>query len=327
MNSNHGTQLTEDKYSSVTTDIEFKEPLTLAQIIALQFAELQTHFSTVVADTSVEAIHKMRVTTRRLQASLDLIKFKDDSAGIGDIRKELRTLRRMLSEVRNYDVFLILLDKEASNRKTIQEPFESLKAELLKRRSAKSDEIKSFLKKTSIKKIAKKLRLNYKNPEMASLDYIADEQRIALHTGNRLEKRLIEFQELAENIEPTNHPEELHQLRIAAKRLRYLLEIAADMGYGQSVTALNWLRSLQDRIGDWHDLEAMETEVIKIVAHRKFVKSHLKESSSILTAAVHLQKKKLALINRLFPIKISQNVISASLSIIKAFRIDAEDAL
>ncbi len=322
MTTNTAAQPQKIESVSILTPIEIKHPLTLAQIIVLQLAELQTHYATVLVETSVEAIHKMRVTTRRLQASLDLIKFDDDTAGVGEVRKQLRTLRQMLSEVRNYDVFLTLLEQEAATRKAAKESFESLTIELQKRRAKKAKEMCKYLKKHSIKKIAKALEFKSYKPEKASLRHIADEQQIALHAAGRLEKRLAEFQQLAIQIDPSNHPEEIHQVRIAAKRLRYLLEIAADMGYGQSLTALNWLRALQDRIGDWHDLEAMEDEVINIVAQRGFVKAHLSESSLILLAAVHLQKKKESLIRRLFPLKVNASVSSASLRIINAIRND-----
>jgi CHAD domain-containing protein len=310
---------------SSATALTVQRPLHLAQIIAFQLVELQNYYRTVMENTSVEAIHKMRVTTRRLQASLELINFKEDKAGIGKVREQLRTLRQMVSEVRNYDVFLILLEQEAATHKAMQGPFESLIAELEKRREKKAKEMKRFLRKHSIKKIAAELGVKLQKPEKASLHHIASNEKILKRTASRLEKRLTEFQQLAAEINPTKHPEEIHQLRIAAKRLRYLLEIAADMGYGQSLTALNWLRTLQDRIGDWHDLEAIEDEIINIVGHREFIKERLRESSLILMAAVHFHKRKLALVHRLFPITVNRSIDSATQRIVQNIRRDIEN--
>jgi hypothetical protein len=95
------------------------------------------------------------------------------------------------------------------------------------------------------------------------------------------------------------------------------------MGYGKSQTALAWLRSLQDRIGDWHDLESLEDEVLAIIANREFMKERLLESSLILGAAYHLQKKRKALVRRLFPVKVHPRVESASRRVIKTFLRDA----
>ena len=50
-----------------------RRPRKLAEIIASQFAALRTYHRAVLDTESIDAVHKMRVTTRRLQASLDLL--------------------------------------------------------------------------------------------------------------------------------------------------------------------------------------------------------------------------------------------------------------
>jgi CHAD domain-containing protein len=92
-----------------------------------------------------------------------------------------------------------------------------------------------------------------------------DEQGIAMRAAERLEQRMAEFNALVAKSHPTTDPSELHRLRIAAKRVRYLLEAVTEMGFGDATQALAWLRSLQDRIGDWHDLEALEEAIIQLV--------------------------------------------------------------
>jgi CHAD domain-containing protein len=149
---------------------------------------------------------------------------------------------------------------------------------------------------------------------------IIDEPRVAAYAADRLDQRLTEFQALAAQSHPTNNPAELHQLRIAAKRVRYLLEIVSEMGIGDASRALRWLRTLQDRIGDWHDLEALEEEIIEIVSSREFMKLHLSESSRMLQAAAHLQKKKETLVSKLFPVRAPRYLEITSLRIARALR-------
>jgi CHAD domain-containing protein len=50
-----------------------RQPRSLVEIITSQLAVLHTHYRAVLDTEGVEAVHKMRVTTRRLQASLDLL--------------------------------------------------------------------------------------------------------------------------------------------------------------------------------------------------------------------------------------------------------------
>jgi CHAD domain-containing protein len=312
---------------------EVKPPRSLAEIIISQFEDLQKYHAAALDSDEVEAIHKLRVTTRKLQASLDLLQIGEDSAGVGKLKKRLRNLRRKLSEVRNYDVFLILLEQEAADRKSLHYPFESLKRELKHRRKVRSAKIRKTIQSVNIDDFARSLglRLNPKEKHNGRADKevqnhnqsfarIADNRAILQHTADRIDQRLDEFLVLARQALPTTHPEELHQLRIAAKRLRYLLELASEMGYDRSIAALNWLRSLQDRIGDWHDLEAIEAEIIDIVSRKKFIARNLFEASSILSSAIHLQKKKLGLVKRLFPLKVHRNLASTAKRVAKALR-------
>lgn len=339
MEQNNSQSKPENQNEGVTQDAsavavaEIQLPQTLAEIIASQFEALQKYHATVLESDSVEAIHKLRVTTRKLQASLDLLQIGDDHAGVGKLKKLLRNLRRKLSDVRNYDVFMILLQQEADSRKALHYPFESLKRELKHRRKERSSKIRKPLKSFKFDKFAETLGLHQNHREInnqmvgddrqqdgLSLAHIADDRTILLHTAERIDQRLDEFLLLASQALPTTHPEELHQLRIAAKRLRYLLELASEMGYNGSLAALNWLRSLQDQIGDWHDLEALEAEIIRIVSRRKFIKNNLSEASSILASAIHLQKKKLGLVKRLFPLKVHKRLASTSQRVAKALR-------
>ena len=295
-------------------------PRTLGEIILSQLASLRDYHRGVIETGSVDAVHKMRVTTRRLQASLDLL---EREMKIRKHKKQLRSWRRKLSTVRNYDVFLELIEKEALNkRKTRRAQLELVKAILQDRRVRRAVKVTQFLQEINIDAIGIGLGLiSSSNVSFSSEDLsgeiatnespddpidvanFVDERKVAAYAAERLDQRLTEFQALAALSLPTNDPTELHQLRIAAKRVRYLLETVTQMGFGDASRALAWLRTLQDRIGDWHDLEALEEEIVLIVSSREFLKQHFAESSQMLQAAAHLQTKKEKLVAKLFPVK------------------------
>jgi CHAD domain-containing protein len=302
----------------------------LADIITSHIEALKTYHQAVLSTQEVEAIHKMRVTTRRLQAALDLL---GDEKKIKAMKRKLRGWRRQLSRVRNYDVFLILLDKESQTRRLAhREQFETARAIFLNRRARRAEKARAFLEKIDIQKIASKLGLataNNQSKEATDQDgqsvvedsrqlrkadggFEFDQARIALHAADRLDQRVREFLMLAATSHQTTDPAELHELRIAAKRVRYLLEIITEMGYGDATSPLRFLRTLQDRIGDWHDLHALEEEIVQIVSRRPFMKAHLGESSRMLQAASHLKKKKEALVRKLFPVRVPKNLSTIS---------------
>src|SRR5262245_34925938 len=233
------------------------EARSLLEIGRSQLEDLRTHHRGVLETDDVEAVHKMRVMTRRLQASLDLL---EHELGTKKLKRQLRRWRRKLSEVRNYDVFLQLIDSEANNgRKAHREPFALVKAILQERRVRRATRVRKFLEAIDLEVIALRLgsstlpsaiadaQLNESGSDGAVQSALEeprvllfDERRVAAYAADRLDQRLAEFQAMVAQSHPTTHPEELHQLRIAAKRVRYLLEIVTEMGYGEAVRSLAW---------------------------------------------------------------------------------------
>jgi CHAD domain-containing protein len=67
----------------------------------------------------------------------------------------------------------------------------------------------------------------------------------------------------------------IHGTRIAAKRLRYLLEVVHEFNVPGSGDALAWLRQLQQHLGDWHDLEVLEQMIVAMIARPEFLRENL----------------------------------------------------
>ena len=324
----------------------------LAEMIPSQLASLRQHHYAVVTTDGVEAVHKMRVTTRRLQASLDLLEGK---VKVRPLKRRLRRWRRMLSSVRNYDVFLLMIEQEAASRRGAREQYELLTIVIQKRRAKLAASVKKYLAKVDVvEQLGTRLSLSsatmsrlWEQPVTDEVDATVevaadfgdasaiepgdslepeatfpaiDEQAAAMRAAERLEQRMAEFNALAARSHPTTDPYELHQLRIAAKRVRYLLEAVTAMGFGEATQALTWLRALQDRIGDWHDLEALEDEILRLVSRRRFTKDHLKEAAGLLLAAMHLQKRKKLLVSRLFPVRVPAGLSATSRRLVRALR-------
>jgi CHAD domain-containing protein len=61
-------------------------------------------------------------------------------------------------------------------------------------------------------------------------------------------------------------PERLHALRIAAKKLRYGLELAADSGLPQAAPLVRTIKRVQDMLGKLHDLQVLQTHVAAVQA-------------------------------------------------------------
>src|SRR5215471_14472999 len=202
----------------------------LGEIITTQLGALREYHRGVIETGSVDSVHKMRVTTRRLQASLDLL---EREMKVRKFKRQLRSWRRKLSTVRNYDVFLELIEKEAVlRRKTRRAQLELVKAILQDRRVRREVKVTKFLQQININEIGTGLGLiassNIESANAAPLgagpaveaplevidvNNFVDERKVAAYAAERLDQRLAEFQALAAQSHPTNDPSELHQLR------------------------------------------------------------------------------------------------------------------
>ena len=61
-------------------------------------------------------------------------------------------------------------------------------------------------------------------------------------------------------------PERLHRVRIAAKKLRYALEIAADGRVAGAQPLVGMLKRAQDTLGRLHDLQILQHHVAEVQA-------------------------------------------------------------
>ncbi len=60
-------------------------------------------------------------------------------------------------------------------------------------------------------------------------------------------------------------------LRIAGKRLRYRLELLADIGEVSAKARVKSLRALQNQLGSWHDSEVLLETCAKFLTRRDFI--------------------------------------------------------
>src|SRR5262249_16354972 len=51
----------------------------------------------------------------------------------------------------------------------------------------------------------------------------------------------------------SDNPANAHRFRIKTKELRYRMELARDLGDQEVSLPLNWLKSVQEHLGQWHD--------------------------------------------------------------------------
>ena len=102
-------------------------------------------------------------------------------------------------------------------------------------------------------------------------------------------KRNQKVLEFGENMLITSSDEQLHQLRIAGKKLRYLLEFFNSLFPQTEMKILiKRLKKLQDNLGDYHDL-AVHQEMLEEFKESLIIKGS-EEKETILTLEVLITK-------------------------------------
>ena len=247
----------------------------------------------VLRGADPEAIHDMRVASRRLQQFLDLIYPPPAPRDVRRLRRRIQRCRRALGEVRNCDVLLQSVEKSlSSKRNSRREVWETAREYLHGRRSESFDTAIRKLGKTNVAALYVALKqhlvVNSAGPEHSDSSQplaesqVLDAAQFYERVGGCMDKAWKEFVEKVAESHRHTHVAALHAVRIAAKRLRYLVEVIEEFDVPGSRESSAWLRGLQQHLGDWHDREVMERALTEMVAQPGFVRDHLDTASDTL---------------------------------------------
>jgi CHAD domain-containing protein len=233
------------------------EPLTVleatAQVVAEQRRELKRQAKAVRKSKDPEAVHQMRVATRRLRTALRALR--------GHVRapkrlgKQLSWLAARLGRVRDDDVILALLDGRLLKGHASDE--RTRLARLVGRLTLRRDKHRAALVEATSRKRFGRL--------LDDLAAFADEPLSAQAEQAMASRALAEVSErLGEAVakdagmtEPVPGDDALHELRIAFKRLRYALDFHAEAcGLAYDVER-RLARQMQDVLGEIHDRDLL----------------------------------------------------------------------
>ena len=205
-----------------------------------------------------EAVHQMRVATRRARALLRTATGVLEPEREAKLRAELAWLGGVLGGVRDLDVLITHLQSEAdtlepTDRVALKPLFSGLAAE---RRKARTTLVRAL-------KSARHRRL---------LDELA-EPAVGQPTLNgriKLDKRAgKEFERLVKAMhtlpsEPTD--EELHRVRKLGKRARYAAELTAPLAPRKTATFVKRAKAFQDVTGEHQDAAVAEEKLRELAA-------------------------------------------------------------
>jgi len=199
----------------------------------------------------MRSVHQARVATRRLREALPVLSASVSNRSLGRVRRQVRRMTRALGPVRELDVALSHLDElEAKNvvsSRAIGRVRQAVAQERLKRRR----DMLAAITPGKVEKLRQRLgrvSSDPNAPETAAAVIEAESQ-----VGRRA-RRLVTVIERAGGL---YLPDRLHAVRVAAKKLRYALEIARELKRSRATARIAQLKRLQDLLGEMHDFEIL----------------------------------------------------------------------
>jgi CHAD domain-containing protein/transposase-like protein len=239
-----------------TIGLEPDEPMAEAgrKVLLFHFERMLLNEPGTRAGEDIEALHDMRVATRRMRSALRVVKPFFKKKAIKPYRKQLRRIARALGDVRDQDVMLekaqhFVDDHPAADLSPLldhwQEQREKARRALLAQLdSAKFDRFVSEF-------------YNFLITPGAGARALSDAQKIVAYRVQHVAPRLIyERYARVRAYEPVIEDaafETLHALRIDGKRLRYTLEFFEEVLGPEARDVIKELKKLQDHLGDLND--------------------------------------------------------------------------
>ena len=204
----------------------------------------------------VNAIHQARVATRRVRAALPI-------ATRGSRRRKLKKsftrLTRALGGVRELDVAILTLDELASDPSVPREGLEQLRVILQEERQRFYAEMNGILQHVDLDRLRRKTLAAAEDATEQDSDQ-SDLKRLR-SVIKRAGRRAFALQAAIENAGNIYLADRLHQVRIAVKKLRYVLEIARELSRSRASARIRMLKNAQDLLGRMHDLEVLITRI------------------------------------------------------------------
>lgn len=213
-----------------------------------QIETLRDRLPVAARDFEADAVHKARVATRRIKAGLELLEWVTDGKARKRLGKVGTKVRRALGPLRDADVMLGHLGDLAA-----ADPRHAAAVEWL------SDRLRADQEKHRAK-VGKKLDVYDLLDKLGGWNPLRQQ---ALDAAEAIDSRSAEsvhlqLDALVGRRDPVGSGRlDVHQVRIAAKGLRYTLELASAEGAELPKRVFKAFKSMQDALGLWHDFAVL----------------------------------------------------------------------
>lgn len=235
-------------------------PSPLVPLLERRARALRRHLSAAVEGKDV-GVHQARVASRRLREALPVLTEGLQHSKSGKAQRKIRKLTQALGTVRELDVTLHLIDELGERPGVPRAALAEVRALVIEDRERRRAVMLERLAGVDTQKLGRRLaavRQALMHPTPGHKWRTSLALRVATR-GRRLDKAIDQAGQIYA-------AEALHQVRIAAKKLRYGLEIADESGAAPCAQTVRAIKKTQDALGRLHDLQILHHHVAAVGA-------------------------------------------------------------
>jgi CHAD domain-containing protein len=238
-----------------------------------------------------EAVHQMRVASRRLRAAISFFRGELPRRERRRAMRAVRRVTRILGEIRQLDVSAMLLDRVIEETPPLRDAAGFARPLLAADRARALQHVRERIARFPFGKVRRRVRRFGRG--IADVDRDALSARMGEDVSRRARRWAGLWGDNGAGIGKLPSQEQklrLHAMRIATKNLRYRLEAGAAVCGWKVAPALHAARSLQAVLGELHDLEMLrhwcEGKVEEAAAPMMALADHLRERERVIQSGV-----------------------------------------
>jgi CHAD domain-containing protein len=204
---------------------------------------------------SEAAVHDLRVATRRLMSTLDILHTLTSDDSLRQARRRLKKQLERFGPIRDVQVQMLAVEKMLPSFPELQGFYD----QLVKREHRLVERLRAQVKGVKTRKVAKALRATAKQVQalLATSAMQQEKRAAAIHAVDMAFTAVVERRRAIEAADTAT----IHRMRVAFKKFRYMVEALAPVLEHVTANRLRAMNAFQDSMGRIQDIEILLTSV------------------------------------------------------------------
>ena len=217
----------------------------------------ETQIDGVIESQDVEYVHRMRVSSRRIRATMPLFQTCLPQKKFKRWLKEIKRVTQFLGEARDLDIQIAFIKQyQSKNKDSPKNPsIELLLKSKRTRRTRIQPSVVKGLEELRDSDILTKMREFHNRTAINLQKALFKLSSVREKAYWAISRRLDDFLAMKEYVYQENQALKLHEMRIRAKHLRYTMETYSSIYKNALTSEIETIKGFQDTLGEMHDCD------------------------------------------------------------------------